>query len=93
MWSEIKSILQDAKNRCIIIEDGKPRYVVVPFDEYQKLQKNDGHSTMAGPKDSDREPYATEHVNHELQEIWELGEKDREPEKKAASISIEDLPF
>ena len=80
MWSEIKSIIQDNKTRCVIIEEGKPLYVVLPFDEYQQLQKNGARSTI-------------EHANHELQEIWELGEQDLTPEKKVAPISIEDLPF
>lgn len=39
MWNDIKSILKDNKNRCVIIEDGKPQYIVLPFLEYQQLQK------------------------------------------------------
>jgi len=80
MWSTITSILKDSATKCLIIEDGEPKYVVLPFDEYQQLQKNSAQSTI-------------EHANHELQEIWELGGKDLESEKKVASISIEDLPF
>jgi len=44
MWENLKSILKDNKTKLIIIEDGKPCYIILPFEEYQHLQnarKND----------------------------------------------------
>jgi len=38
MWSHLKTILKDKNTRCIIIEDGEPKYVILPFEEYQHLQ-------------------------------------------------------
>jgi len=46
MWNSIKSILKDNKTKCVIIEDGEPRYVILPFEEYQQLQKSENHSIL-----------------------------------------------
>lgn len=95
MWSTIASILKDNTTKCIIIEGGEPKYVLLTFDEYQRLQKNGRHSIVGENVPAD----TAERVNHELQEIWELGEEDSEPKpasprgEKVAAISIEDLPF
>lgn len=43
MWNSIKSILKDNKTKCVIIEDGEPKYVILPFLEYQQLQKSEDH--------------------------------------------------
>ena len=37
MWNSIKSILKDNASKCLIIEDGEPKYIVLPFEEYQQL--------------------------------------------------------
>lgn len=92
MWSDITSILKDSTTKCIIIEGGEPKYVVLTFDEYQQLQKNGEHSIVISPK-AEGQADTAERANHELQEIWELGEEDREPNEKVTAISIEDLPF
>jgi hypothetical protein len=57
MWNSIKSILKDNKTKCVIIEDGKPVYVILPFEEYQQLQKREDRSIL----DEDK-------VNSEIQE-------------------------
>ena len=57
MWSDIKSILKDNRAKCLIIEDGKPVYVILPFEEYQQLQKREDHSIL----DEDK-------INSEIQE-------------------------
>lgn len=36
MFSEIKKILHTFKKGVILIEDGVPAFVIVPFDEYRK---------------------------------------------------------
>ena len=57
MWNSIKSILKDNKTKCVIIEDGEPKYVILPFEEYQQLQKREDRSIL----DEDK-------VNSEIQE-------------------------
>jgi hypothetical protein len=57
MWNNIKSILKDNKTKCLIVEDGEPKYVILPFEEYQQLQKSENHSIL----DEDQ-------VNSEIQE-------------------------
>jgi len=78
MWSSIKSILKDNKTKCVIIEDGEPKYVILPFEEYQQLQKSENHSIL----DQSRAQLDEDKVNSEIQE-----------EANASTISIEDLPF
>ena len=47
MWSSIKSILKDNTTKCVIVEDGEPKYVVLSFAEYQQLQKS-GNNGIVG---------------------------------------------
>jgi len=39
MWETIKNILHKTGGTCIIVEEGKPSYIVSRFDEYQRLLK------------------------------------------------------
>ncbi len=39
MLEDIKKILETVKKGVIIIEDGKPAYVLVPFQEYQEVME------------------------------------------------------
>ena len=78
MWSAIKTILKNKTDKCLIIEDGEPKYVILPFEEYQQLQKNENHSIL----DESRVQLDEDKVNSEIQE-----------EANASTISIEDLPF
>lgn len=38
MWEELKSILRDAHDKAVVVEDGKPRYVVLSVEEYARLR-------------------------------------------------------
>lgn len=38
MWDKLKKILQISGGRGVIIEDGEPRYVILPVDEYIQLK-------------------------------------------------------
>ena len=67
MWNSIKSILKDNKTKCVIIEDGEPKYVVIPFKEYQQLQK-DGNNSIMG----ENPQISEEEVNGEMQDIKTL---------------------
>lgn len=37
MLDEIKKILQSVKKGVVVVENGKPSYVVVPFDEFEAI--------------------------------------------------------
>lgn len=39
MFNDIAKILQSVKKGVVIVEDGKPAYVVVPFEEYKESTK------------------------------------------------------
>ena len=67
MWNSIKSILKDNKTKCVIIEDGEPKYVVIPFKEYQQLQK-DGNNSIMG----ENPQISEEQINGEMQDIKTL---------------------
>ncbi len=41
MWDQLKSILHSSNEKAIIIEDGKPTFVVMSIEEYLKLQDKD----------------------------------------------------
>lgn len=91
MWTSIKSLISDKKTKCIIIEDGMPKYVVLPFEEYQHLQQGRDNSTV-----SERSPVGRENSANE-----DLATYNRTPEggqettdtDYSSSINIEDLPF
>ena len=83
MWSSIKNILKDGRTRCVVIEDGKPLYVVLPFDEYQQLQGNEKGGIV-------RENFKEDEINGEIQG---LNAESPEEEPVTSSIKIEDLPF
>ena len=83
MWNSIKSILKDNASKCLIIEDGEPKYVVLSFQEYQQLQGNEKNSIV-------EENFEEEKVNGEIQEFQT--EKE-EAEPVGPTIRLEDLPF
>ena len=79
MWENLKSILKDNKTKCVIIEDGEPKYVLLPFSEYQHLQ---------GVRNNDN--LEANSVNGELSSY---GKSEGGQDDYASSINIEDLPF
>ncbi len=86
MWASIKSILKDERAKCIIIEDGEPRYIVIPLEEYEQLRKK-GKNSIVGENSWDEEK-----INGEIQDIEEQGPEPEQRERVSA-IKIEDLPF
>jgi len=93
MWNSIKEILQNEKGKCIIIEDGKPAFVLLPVDEYLALkgQKQDVKTASSEIRaasslvqDNDFEKLLASQPQ-ELPVMVEV-----ENEKK---IRLEDLPF
>ena len=39
MWEQLKNIIQSSSDKAIVIEDGKPKFVVLTIEEYEKMQK------------------------------------------------------
>lgn len=99
MWSSIKSILRDNKTRCVVIEDGKPAYVIVSFEEYQQLQKGGNDSIVrennwsGDPAQSPRGIEAGPPQFSEADLGGEEGERVNGEIQDASTIRIEDLPF
>ena len=87
MWSAIKSILKDNKTKCIIVEDGIPKYVILPFSEYQQLQKGENNSIVIENTQSASD------INWEIQDIVEANDGVSDSSPGASTIRIEDLPF
>ncbi|MFY9457782.1 MAG: hypothetical protein WAP23_02535 [Candidatus Spechtbacterales bacterium] len=85
-FSILKSLLKDKKTKCVIIEDGEPKYVIIPFEEYQHLQEEKNDSIVGGNS------WNEEKVNWEIQDT---GEQDLKPQQNegVSAIKIEDLPF
>lgn len=94
MWSSIKSILKDNTTKCVIVEDGEPKYVVLSFEEYQQLQKS-GNSGIVGDnsQNADSPRFAGEagedKINGEIQEMAD----EEEDEFAPPTVRLEDLPF
>lgn len=64
MWSSLKQLLK-SNERYIIVEDGEPKYVILPYSEYQQLQNHNNSSILAKSE--------VESVNGEIQGIKEGG--------------------
>jgi hypothetical protein len=92
MWETIKKILSKEGGKCIVIEEGKPAYLVMKLDDYEKGVKN-------SPCDSS-EP-EIEKVNRDIAEWKASEEKETETAETAEpdgsetnqEVKVEDLPF
>jgi len=79
MWQNLRSILKDNKTKCVIIEDGEPRYVVLSFEEYQHLQDQKKGDILE--------------ENSANGELSSYARSTRGQDDYGSSINIEDLPF
>ena len=81
MWETIKRILQKGGGKCIIVENDKPSYVVLPMEEYENLL----------------EQSQIEEANQEITELKSQEETEPAIEdvadKKEDEVKVEDLPF
>src|SRR3972149_7744544 len=46
MFNDIAKILKSVKKGVVIVENGKPAYVVVPFEEYQESAKGERYRSV-----------------------------------------------
>jgi hypothetical protein len=98
MWETIKQILKKNHGTCIIVEEGKPVYVVTSFDDYQKILEN--QPTLDNPlpirfKEGLGEAELLEKINQEIIG-WKAKQTQINPEIEAIQeedLKIEDLPL
>ena len=90
MWSNIKSILSDNTTKCIIVEDGEPKYVVLTFEVYQQLQSSRKDSIVR--ENPEKHNLQTENNSSDLQDpLWAVNNNIQEIREEG--IRLEDLPF
>lgn len=100
MWEQIKQILKKSRGTCIIVEEGQPAYVVVPFDEYQKSLDSETPNMAAAPrfKEGINETKLLSKINQEIAD-WKAQQEANLPEVQLADIQepdelrIENLPL
>ncbi len=100
MWETIKNILKKNKGTCIIIEDGRPAYVIMLFDDYQKSLANEPVNKSVSPlfKEAAGETELMEKINQEIVD-WKVKQAANSSEVQLADIQdsdelrIENLPL
>jgi hypothetical protein len=87
MWETIKQILSKNSRTCIVVEEGKPTYVVTRFDDYQKLL--DVQPTRRFHEGLS-EQELLEKINDEIND-WKAKQADSNPELPVDEPDEEDL--
>lgn len=54
MFKKLKDLLRLFNGRCIIVEDGEPRYVLIPFQEYVALRDDAAVQSLRSSAADDR---------------------------------------
>ncbi|MBU1102878.1 hypothetical protein KJ853_04495 [Patescibacteria group bacterium] len=97
MWETIKQILHKNGGTCIIVEEGKPSYIVSRFDEYQKLLENQPAPRL---REGINEQELLEKINQEINN-WKTKQAENIPENELdipevseeEDLKIENLPI
>ncbi|MCD6284193.1 hypothetical protein J7J12_03005 [bacterium] len=91
MWETIKRLLQKTDGKYIIVEEDKPKYVIMGIEEYEKLL---GISRERNSYD-DKDFSEIKKVNEEIEKV--KSEEKREPDTgeiiKDEETKVEELPF
>jgi len=96
MWETIKKVLQKQKGTCIIVEDGRPAYIVTSFDDYEKMTgSKEPEAPKIGGNVSDQE--LLEKINSEIAN-WKIAQVEQQAaqaldENEDEEVRIEDLPL
>ncbi|MBI3304898.1 hypothetical protein HYZ80_01045 [Candidatus Parcubacteria bacterium] len=93
-WNTLKELLKRWDGRCLIVEDGRPKYVLTTVEEY--------FGARPGPANSDQlsDEELRERINRDI-EVFKGREREREPKVELpeegsaplVSLELEDLPF
>lgn len=103
MWETIKNILKKNNGTCIIVEEGRPVYVITKFEEYEELldgqpKKDEPMATPVKKIIAEKEGELAEKINQEIID-WKAKQAENNPEVNLADIvendelKIENLPF
>ncbi|TSC53263.1 MAG: hypothetical protein LiPW39_374 [Parcubacteria group bacterium LiPW_39] len=97
MWNEIKQILKKNIGTCIIVEEGKPAFVILPLEDYEKLlNERQGISFLGKNKEGSGEQEILEKINQEITN-WKARQVEENPEIEVADqdddLKIENLPL
>lgn len=84
MWEELKTILRDAHDKAVVVEDGKPRYIVLSIEEYTRLRDEAERGVEAANET------LSEVANEQLSSI-EIDESAKE--EAAEAIDLNNLPL
>lgn len=103
---KIKKILRKNKNAFVVlVEENEPVYVVLNFDEYERLSNRQEEITFSSPKRFLEEPAGEDQVFNEVnQEIINLQAPKEDviedivleeimPASESQEIKIEDIPL
>ncbi len=96
MWDTIKQILHKNQGTCIIVEEGKPAFVVTRFEDYQKLLEcQPVHRFREGLDEQE----LLERINQEISD-WKAKQAESNPElavspelSEEGELKIENLPI
>lgn len=100
MWERIKNILAKNNGTCIIVEDGRPAYVVSHFEPFEELvNKQAASGAPAALKTvTGRDEEIIEKVNQEIAD-WNVKQAVNGPEVNLTDVvdndelKVENLPF
>jgi len=94
MWDTIKQILAKTGGTCIIVEDGKPAFVAIKFEDFQKTLETQPSLFQRMPGTLGEEGLL-EKINQEIIN-WKTKQAESEPEIDLAAededLKIENLP-
>ena len=94
MWDTIKQILSKTNGTCIIVEEGRPVFVVAKFEDFQKMLEIQP-SLFPKATGTLAEEGLLEKINQEITN-WKTKQAETEPEIDLAAededLKIENLP-
>ena len=97
MWDKIKQILaKNPSGTCIIVEEGKPAYVISVFD--QSGQQSECECQISSAKRDISDQGLLEKINEEITN-WKARQIEAEPEVEVpeeeddSQVKIENLPI
>ncbi len=94
MWETIKKILRRNSGTCIIVENGKPAFVVTTFEAFQEFL-GEQEEKKNNEKDVTDEHKILERINQEIID-WKIRQRENNPEiadLENEDLKIEDLPL
>ena len=107
MLEDIQKILKQIKRGVVIVENGKPAYVLVPFDDYEKSlpagRGADSYDDSPKQREMDDPSLIQKMIDYEvemnsrevstLEEMNAMLDKSGASDNQAKEINLEDLPF